>query len=267
MPAVRWVTRHRFWALAIATVTLVVLAAAGAWFFVVRTPATRVDLRQALSFYRQEQERGHAAGNAYLPPSGVYRYRSSGGEQLSFAHISRSFPAATDMIVTEAAGCATMNWEPLTEHTEGWVLCPQKNGALVIASAPSYEAIAGTHDTTVISCPAGMYFVPSHPFTGQRWSKTCHSPGERIVFSGTVVGMSSVDVGGVEVSALHTHIILSFSGSESGLNPNDFWVARHNGLILRQRETADLSQPAGPLGSVRYTEQMTIRLASVTPVR
>lgn len=267
MPTLTWVTQHRFWALGIGATTLIVVAAAGVWFFVLRSPATQVDLRQALGFYRQEQKLGQADASASLPPTGVYRYRTSGSEQLSIAGISRSFPAATDMIVTEAAGCATMTWEPLKQHTEGWVECPQKNGALSITSTPSYEQIAGTQNTTVIHCPAGMYFVPPDPFIGERWRTTCHSSGESIVFSGEVLGMSLVNVGGRRVPALHTHLNLSFSGSESGTNPNDFWVSLHNGLILRQRETADLSQQSGPLGSVRYTEQMAITLGSVTPIR
>ena len=59
---------------------------------------------------------------AFLP-AGVYRYRTSGGEQLSLADISRSFPATSEMIVTQD-GCATMKWEPLVQHMEGLVECP-----------------------------------------------------------------------------------------------------------------------------------------------
>ncbi len=67
--------------------------------------------------------------------------------------------------------------------------------------------------------------------------------------------------------AIHTRLTLAFSGAESGTNPNDYWVSTKDGLILSQRETVDVSQQAGPLGSVRYSEQMAIRIASPTPVR
>jgi hypothetical protein len=267
MPGLTWVNRHRFWALGIGTLAALVVTAAGVWYFVLRSPATQVDLRQALRIYRQEQRAAGADGGSHLPATGVYRYRTSGGEQLSIAGIGRSFPAATDMIVTDTARCATMKWEPLVQHTEGWVECLQKDGALSITSSPTYEQIAGTQDTTIIDCPQGMYFVPPHPFVGQRWRETCHSPGQRIIFSGEVMGRSSMDVGGEEEPALHTRLVLTFSGSDSGTNPNDFWVSLHSGLILRQHETASVSQSAGPFGSVRYTEQMTIALASMTPRR
>jgi hypothetical protein len=267
MAVLRWVTRHRFWSSCIGIVTLIVVMAVGVWFFVLRSPGTQVDLRQALSIYRDDQKPGQTGAVASLPLTGVYRYRTEGDEKLSFAGISRAFPTATNMVVTEAAGCVTMTWEPISQHTEGWVECPQKNGALSISSTPSYEQIAGSQNTTDIRCPAGMYFVPPAPFIGERWRTTCHSPGERIVFSGEVLGTSLMNVGGRRVPALHTHLDLSFTGTESGANPNDFWVSLHSGLILRQHETADLSQQAGTLGSVRYTEQMAISLSSVTPVR
>ena len=153
----------------------------------------------------------------------MYPYRTSGGEQLSVAGISRSFPSDSEMIVTDA-GCATMKWEPLEQHTEGMVVCPAADGALTIASALSYEEIAGTQTTSDIRCPADTYLVPPDPTAGARWRTTCHSPGQNVVFSGCVVGSSSVDVGGHEIPALHTRLTLTFSGAESGTNPNDYWI-------------------------------------------
>jgi hypothetical protein len=267
--ALTWVAQHRFWTLGIGLLALVAAAtaaAAGVWFFVLRSPATQVDLRTALRLYREDQKNGRSS-NDHLPPSGVYRYRTTGGEQLSLGNISRSFPAATDMIVTQSAGCADMRWEPLEQHMEGLVECPQKDGALRLSSALSYEQIAGTTTNSVITCPSNMYFVPPDPTAGKQWQSTCHSKGEAVVFSGQVIGLSGLDVGGTEVPALHLRLTLSFSGTESGTNPNDYWVSLQNGLILRQSETVQVAQSAGPLGSVRYTEQMAIALASVAPLR
>jgi hypothetical protein len=38
-------------------------------------------------------------------------------------------------------------------------------------------------------------------------------------------------------------------------------------MILRQSETVDVNQAAGPLGAVHYSEQMAIALTSTTPMR
>lgn len=269
MQALTWCAQHRILTLGIGLLSLVAAAtaaAAGVWFFVLRSPATQVDLRTALRLYRDDRNEGRS-GNAHLPPSGVYRYRTTGGEQLSIGGISRSFPDATDMIVTQSGKCATMKWEPLVQHMEGIVECPQKDGALLLSSAVSYEQIAGTSTNSVITCPPNMYFVPPDPVAGKRWHATCHSKGQAIGFLGQVIGVSGLDVGGTEVPALHLRLTLSFSGAESGTNPNDYWVSLQNGLILRQSETVQVSQNAGPLGSVRYTEQMAIALTSVAPLR
>jgi hypothetical protein len=265
MPALTWMSQHRWWALGVGATTLLVLVVAGVWFFVFRSPATRVDLRQALRLYRLEEKAEPGATDRLLPSDGVYQYRTSGGEQLSVGGISRSFPATSDMIVT-GDRCATMEWEPFEQHMEGLVECRQNDGALSIGSALSYEEIAGTRTTSVIDCPADTYFVPPHWFAGERWRSTCRSGDEKVEFAGQVIGSSTVDVGRKEVPALHTRLTLTFSGSEFGTNPNDYWIG-WDGLILRQRESVNVAQNAGPLGSVRYTEEMAITLTSMTPSR
>jgi hypothetical protein len=266
MPVLTWATQHRYWVLGIVFVGVVVLVAAGFWYFVLRSPSTRVGLHQALRLYRLNQK-AETSERTDLPSTGVYRFTTSGSEHLSMGGISRSFPVVSDMIVTETAGCATMKWDPLVQHMEGLVECAQKDGALDIQSALSYESIAGTQTTSVIACPIGTSFVPLHPTVGERWHATCHSKGESVVFSGQVLGKADLDVGGSQVPALHTSLDLSFSGSQSGTNPNTYWVSLQNGLILRQDETVDVAQKTGPFGSVRYTEQMAISLQSVTPIR
>jgi hypothetical protein len=149
---------------------------------------------------------------------------------------------------------------------EGLVECPLASSAYGITSTLSYEEIAGTRTTDVIHCPSNTYLVPPGAHPGQRWHTVCHSSGLKVAASGVVVGNSSVSVKGQLVPATHIRLTFTFSGAESGTNPNDYWVSA-GGLILSQRETVDVSQPAGPLGSVRYTERMAISIASATPAR
>jgi len=266
MPVLTWFTHHKFLVLGVGVAVLIATVGAGIWFFALRNTSTPVNLREALRLYRQDQRAGRAAAAGQLPPSGVYRYRTSGHEQLSFPGIDRAFPSASAMIVTDRR-CATDQWEPLVEHMEGLVECPVGGGAYAITTALSYEQIAGTRNTDVIHCPAGTYLVPPHLRTGERWHTVCHSTDQRVTSSGLVVGRTSVNVDGLEMPAIHTRVTLTFSGAESGTNPTDYWVAPKDGLILLQRESVDLSQRAGPLGSVHYTEQMAIRIVSPTPVR
>jgi hypothetical protein len=265
MSVLIWVSHHRLWAGAIGFAVIVAAAIAAVWLVVLRSPGTQISQMQALDIYHRAQPTKDSS-NVLLPESGIYRYRSSGSEHLSMGDIGRAFPTVSDMIVTEGK-CATMQWEPLVQHTEGLVMCRQGNGALNIESTSSYEDIAGTQTSSVITCPSDTYLVPPHPFIGERWSSTCRSKGERIVFDGRVLGTSTVNVGGQPEATVHTRLVLAFSGVEDGINPNDYWVSVKNGLILRQQETVAISQQAGPLGAVRYTEQMAIALSSAQPIR
>lgn len=266
MPVLNWISLHRLWALGIGVAVVIAAVAAGAWFFMLRSPTTQIDLRQALRLYRQGQDSVAAGSTNRLPASGVYRYATSGAESLSVGDITRAFPASTNLIVTNAK-CSTMRWEPFEEHVEGLVTCPSPDGSVSITSVPSYEQIAGTQTTTVLRCPSGTYLLPPHPVAGERWQTTCHAPGQTVVVTGQVVGAAIVEVGGVQMPAVHTRLSMALSGSESGSNPNDYWLSASTGLILRQSETVDVSQQAGPLGSVHYEEHMSIELASIRPKR
>jgi len=264
MHVLTWAANHRLLAMGLGVGVLVVLALVGFWFFVFRSPATPVDLTQALRLYRQGQRPG--GDDPRLPSSGVYRYRTTGSEHLSVGGISRAFPSETEQIVTDAR-CATMRWEPFAQHVEGLVVCPAPGGALVTTSAPTYEKIAGTEDTTDIRCPADAYLVPPDRTAGTSWTTACAAAGTTVAYRGEVVGASTVVVGGTDVPALHVRIAMDFSGAESGTSPVDYWVSPASGLVLRQRETVDLDQPAGPLGTVRYSETMTLDLDSTVPAR
>lgn len=265
MPVFTWVAHHRLLATGVGVVVVVVLVAAGFWYLVLRSPGTQVGLRQALRLYRQGQPDGGVGTSTRLPPSGVYRYRTSGSEQLSVGGINRAFPGTTQMIVTGST-CATVRWEPLVQHTEATVVCPAARGALTMSTALSDESIAGTQTDEVIACPPDTYFVPPDPVPGLRWSATCHTAGRPVPLTGQVLGRSSVTVGGRSLPAIHTRLTFTFSGAETGTNPTDYWIEPGDGLILRQHETVDVSQQDGPLGRVRYHESMDATLESTTPV-
>ena len=268
MSVLVWAGQHRLWMFGLGIVMLLVTAAAGVWFFVLRSPGTEVDLRQALRLYRQDDRGSTSAQAARLPRPGVYAYRTSGSEQLSFGDIGRQFPSSSEMIVTDAGGCSTMRWVPLVQHSESIAVCPEADDAYRVESMSSKETIAGVQTTMVIRCPSSTYLVPPDPAAGDRWRSTCASAGhQKIEVTGRVVGQARVEVGGRQMPALHTRLTLRFSGAESGTNPNDYWLSAGDGLVLRQRETVNVSQGAGPLGSVRYQETMAIGLRSAQPVR
>jgi hypothetical protein len=264
MPFMTWLNHHRLLVSGFGLVVLVLTALAGVWFFMIRSTGTQIDLRQALKLYRHD-ERGGAAGEG-LPEPGVYVYQTSGGEQLSLPGMSRRFPSASNLIVTDPR-CASMEWAPIDEHMEGIVVCRQPDGALVMARTTSLETIAGIRTSETVRCPSAAYFVPPAARAGDRWHAVCHGPGQTDRLAGQVVGMTTLVVNGRTVPALHTRLDISISGQESGSNPADYWVSPDTGLILRQKESVSVSQAAGPLGAVHYREEMAITMTSLSPDR
>ena len=73
---------------------------------------------------------------------------------------------------------------------------------------------------------------------------------------------STMDVGGHAVTVEHTRLTLTFTGTERGTNPTDFWVVPSTGLIVRERETVGVTQ-----GGVRYDESMDATLTRLDPLR
>ncbi len=257
-----WVQQHRLLSVIVLALFMVSCAGGTAWALVFRTVSSPVGLRDALRMYRREQTaKTLATVRNRLPAPGVYTYRTSGGESLNLVGVARSFPASTSMIVADGR-CATVSWVPITQHTEATTVCNAANGALTIPKLVTDETIAGSTSTSIINCPASTYLLPPGARPGQRWGVTCllASPAERIELAGRALGQSTMVVGGQPVSVMHTRLMLTFTGTEHGTNPTDFWIVPSSGLIVREQETVGVTQ-----GTVHYTENMETTLTRLDP--
>ncbi len=261
--AVAWRARHRLWSAA-AGVTVVVAGGAVAAYVLVFLPSsTPVGVGQALRLYAQAGGGTNRPREPGLPAPGVYSYRTTGHEGLDIPGQSRTFPALTTMIVTDGR-CDTVTWEPITEHVERFTECPAPGGGVSFTSSSSTEMIAGITTSAVIRCPPTTYLLPA---TGgpRTWHATCRSRGLTIAARGQDLGAARVDVGGRLVRAEHIRLVFGFSGAESGTNPSDYWLAPSTGTLLKEVETVNLGQGAGPLGKVHYDEAMSTTLTSLRP--
>jgi hypothetical protein len=258
----QWVQQHRLLSVIVLALVMVSCAGGTAWALVFRTVSSPVGLREALRIYRREQTgKVLATLRNRMPTPGVYTYRTSGGESLNLVGVARAFPASTSMIVSDRH-CATVSWVPITQHTEATTLCNAPNGALTIPKIVTDESIAGSTTTSTINCPASTYLLPPAARPGQRWGVTCSlaSPAEKIELAGQALGQSTMVVGGHTVSVTHTRLVLTFTGTEHGTSPTDFWIVPSSGLIVRERETVGMSQ-----GSFHYTENMEATLTRLDP--
>jgi hypothetical protein len=260
----QWVQQHRM--LSVIALALIIVSCAGgtAWALVFRTVSSPVGLREALRIYRREQTgKVLASLRNRLPVPGVYTYRTTGGESLNLVGVARTFPSSTSMIVSDGR-CATVSWVPIEQHTESTTVCNAPNGALTIPKLVTDESIAGSTTTSTIDCPATTYLLPSTVRAGQRWQATCtlDSPAEKVGMAGRAIGSSTMVVGGHDVSVEHVRLNFTFTGSEQGTNPTDFWIVPSTGLIVRELETVGMTQ-----SGVRYTENMETTLTGLVPAR
>jgi hypothetical protein len=259
-----WVQHHRI--LSVIALALLIVSCAGgtAWALVFRTVSSPVGLREALRMYRKEQTGKMLESlRNRMPAPGVYTYRTSGGESLNLVGVARTFPSSTSMIVADGR-CAKVSWVPITQHTEETSVCTAPSGALTVPRLVTHESIAGSTTTSTIDCPVSTYLLPPAAHTGERWRATCSlaNPAEKIKLAGQALGQSTVMVGGHAVSVTHARLMLTFTGTEHGTNPTDFWIIPSSGLIVRERETVGVTQ-----GSVRYTENMDATLTGLNPAR
>jgi hypothetical protein len=262
MPVLVWANHHRLLVGAVGlTVTMLALVAVG-WVLWHQSSTTPVSVGQAKRSFRSQQRPGRLPPG--LPVPGVYRYRTTGGERLSVGSVRRAFPAVTDVVVVDGK-CASFDWVPLEEHTEELTECRTPGGATT-PSSTSTEHIASLSTSEPISCGSGAYLLPSDPAPRANWSASCSSGDTRIALTGSVVGPATVTVAGRVVAAEHVRVELTFTGSEHGTNPCDYWIAPADGLVLREVERVDLSESVGPFGTVHYSEYMSISLASTTPL-
>ncbi len=259
-----WVQQHRVLSVLVLTAVMAACAGGTAWALVFRTVSSPVTLREALRIYRREQTAKVVSSlRNRLAAPGVYAYRTSGGEGLDLMGVRRGFPTNTRMIVT-GGRCATVTWIPILEHTESTVLCRGPSGTLWIPKLVTSESIAGTHSTSVVSCPQAASLLPVDPLVGTRWRATCSlaGPVETVEFTGRVLGRSTTAVAGRRVSVEHVRMTLVYRGSQSGTNPTDLWIEPTTGLIVREQETSSMEQ-----GGVQYTEHMEADLTDLTPSR
>jgi hypothetical protein len=258
------VQQHRW--LSLVALAIVVIGTAGgtAWALVFRTVSSPINLKDALRLYRKEAVTSLAnTWRARLPRSGVYSYRSSGGEGLSVMGAQRSFPARSSMIVTDTS-CAHVIWAPLVEHTETTTICPAVSGAYSIPSMVTHETIGGSTTTSTLDCPATLYLLPPNVRSGVHWSSRCtlSDPHEVVTVTGLSLGSSLVMVGGHLIETEHVRLTQHYAGTASGTNPADYWVIASTGLIVREVEDVEVTQDG-----VHYHQDSDARLSSLTPAQ
>ncbi|MGH9190594.1 MAG: hypothetical protein ACRD0Q_11275 [Acidimicrobiales bacterium] len=219
-----------------------------------------VDADEAVARFRAAGEPA-ARPAAGLPVPGVYRYRTTGGERISFLEYRREYSPVTTRIVTRR-GCGVREEQPfLVQHVEYYDRC---GGRLV--SYGTDIAYWWTHGTQDFTC-AGGSFDGSGMAAGDEVRWECSDEDTRASQTTEYVADEDVEVDGRHLPARHIKWTTVFSGATSGAAVVDDWFDPATGLVLKESRNIALRVGSPFIGSVGYIDVSTYVLLSTTPLR
>jgi hypothetical protein len=257
--------RLRRWLLATGVVVILVAGVLVAAAIIFRESTTPVDVEEAVGDFRSVASDVGDAGSA-LPAAGVYTYATSGRESID-ALDSRhhDYPAETTITVRHEGCGAVFAWRPLAERWDETVVCPEPAGA-GLQNYRSYHEFFGMSDDRQFVCDPGSLWYPASTEPGTTWTVRCAMEDIDVLRTGTIVGLSEVEVGGVDVEVLTFELHDEISGASAGTNGRVVKVIPDTGLIVELSVAVDV-QNDSPIGDVHYLELYRLRLTSLTPRR
>lgn len=220
-----------------------------------------VDLDDALGRFHAAGPAAAQAPPAGLPRPGVYRYRTTGGERISFLDYHRSYSSTTMRIVTRrGCGVREQQWF-LIQHLEYYDRCPD-------GSLPSYGtdiAYWWTHGTQDFRCDPGGSFDMAGRAPGDKITWHCRDEDTRAAQVTEYMGDEEVVVGGQTIRARHTRWVTTFSGATKGTATVEDWFHPTTGLVLRERRQIGLRVGSPFVGQVGYTDNSEFTVLSLDP--
>jgi hypothetical protein len=228
-----------------------------------------VSIRSAVHKYRGGADTSRRRRTSQTPATGVYVYRTSGGESadLPIGTERHGYPALTAVIVRPTACGFSEQWLPLSGR--GWYheLC-RRDDALAarrLADLSTFFNVAVERD---FDCQASPLVAP-RAISTPPWRSTCRAGGFTDLTadaSSAIVDHRPLSVRGRRVAAVHIRTTLALSGGWSGSAIRDTWRRRSDGLLLRlaYRERARISSH---VGRIPYDDTYTLQLTTTTPRR
>ncbi len=257
--------RRRLVIIASFTFVAVVVAGLIAAAIIFSESTTPVDVEQAVSEFRADT--GDVDGAvAALPEPGVYTYSTSGRESVdALDGRHHDYPAETTITVRHEGCGAKLTWRPLAERFDDTVVCPESSG-VVLPSYRSYHEFFGMDDDREFVCEPGSLWYPAATEPGTTWTVRCADDDVDVLRTGTITGLSEVEVAGETIEVLTFELHDEISGASVGTNERVVKVLPENGLIVELAASVDVRSDS-PLGDVHYLELYRLRLTSLAPRR
>ena len=245
-----------------------------AWRWNERGPS-RPSVNGAIGRFRTASPGGTGTG-LMEPRPGVYLYKATGRESLSFMGTRQSQgPIDPGTVVLRPNGCWQFRVDFNSFHDQTWNRC-STGGKLMESGGTTdqrFDFVAfKASEHTDVTCTPRVVVADLAALPGARSPVRCtgRSQTTKTTFaqtgSATFVGRETVAVGATRVLALHTREDLRMSGGQTGEVKIDIWFAATDGLPLKEAHSLRVASPApAPLNHVTYVESGSWQLTSMTP--
>lgn len=253
---------RRAWARAgIGVAVGLAVAAFAAWYFVVRDVAEPATVGEAVKNFRENP----ATRVDVTVPVGVYVYDTKGLEKTdALTDVTHRYPARSTITVTSDPCGIRMRWDVLKGRSTVWTFCIDASG-WALESQDERHTFFGRTEHTDYDC-GHAFFRLARARLGSVSPVACGTVNADERGEARVLGVRTLRVAHVAVSAVALRKTSSFTGAIRGTSTYDFWLERATGIPVRiameSRTTND-----SPVGDVHYEEDVTLRLTSLTPRR
>jgi hypothetical protein len=202
---------------------------------------------------------------AFSPPEpGVYRYRTTGGENVSVLGAHHNYPAETFAVVRRTGGCGwTMRSEVIREHVDERQMCSEPGRLLQVLQRREVEFF-GTRDGGGFSCDPPQVQHAVGDARGATWRGSCGDDRAAGELLRTTLGTGQATVGGITVDVIRIRVDGTLTGWARGTSTDVLTVVAATGLPVVWERTVDTVADAFG-ASVRYQENARFELVSLTP--
>jgi len=199
-----------------------------------------------------------------LPADGVYTYRTTGGERISFGGGHHDYPERTYASVKAQRGCVwRLEHTIIAEHTEERSFCTRSAMVALVTETVAITFFGHT-DGGTYRCEPPLPFGDGARRAGSSLRVTCANGEERVDSTVRFLAPEAITVGDTVVRALRVTIDGVVSGRATGTSHSDVWVHPVTGMLLKlSRVVHSESEAFGT--TVSYDEEATFVLASLRP--
>jgi len=262
-------------AILVVVVALVALVLVAVVTYLLRSKPGALSLSSAGRAFRATTTTTPTPKGFALPPAGVYRATGSGFEHVAVPpdtiHDSTVMPVTVSYLPN---GCWRWHIDYNTAHWHEYDFCPHKGQLLLVAQRNSLTVNLGLTSVTNLAkftCNPPSPIAVEDPRVGAVYPHSC--TGTNTAAAGvsrafgpvTLIGVTSLDIGGKQVQAIALTRRQKITGGQSGTLDEEWWFATSTGMPLRAVRNYHLST-SSPIGPIAYTEIGSWRLDSMKPV-